>query len=246
MSFVKNGPMRALLMEFIGTFGLVFSIALNVTNGAASSPAIGIGFTLLFLVYIGGPISGAHFNPAVTLTELIMGRRSRTLMGLYVVAQAAAGAIAGICVQAIRGGASKIPKPAPLSNQADEIAVEMFFTFFLVLVSWKCGLSKAEVRQKNSYYGLAVAAVVISGISGAGSISGAVFNPAVAVGLCSLGVSQWSTIWIYVLAPCGGALLGLLAFVLLEDESDNKKAKRDLDLDLDGDIQRLPLLDGST
>ncbi len=184
-------------------------------------------FLLLFqfLVYIGGPISGGHFNPALTLSELVCGRRNRLLMLAYLVVQCVGALLAGALVRGIRG-ADNIKPPVHFSNEGDEIVVEIIYTFCLVLTAWKTGLSRAAVRKGNSYYGLAISSVVMSGIFAAGSISGAVFNPAVALGLCSLGASEWGTIWLYWLAPCAGGLLGLFAFLLLEDErADEKKQK---------------------
>jgi aquaporin Z len=223
-AFVNVQHVRALLMEAIGTFVFVFSIALIVTNGSTLPPAFGIGFTLLFLVYIGGPISGGHFNPALTFSELIAGRRNRLLMFAYWIVQCVGALLAGVSVRLIRG-ADTIPAPVHFSDEASEIAVEILFTGCLVLTAWKTGLSRAAVRKGNSYYGLAISSVVMSGIFGAGSISGAVFNPAVALGLCSLGVSEWGTLWIYIISQLAGGVIGLILFLLLEDEHADEKAK---------------------
>ena len=80
--------MRKFIVEFIGTFFLVLTIGLTVIPGSAGVIApLAIGSVLMVMVYAGGHISGAHYNPAVTLGVLLRGRCTMADVPLYMVAQ---------------------------------------------------------------------------------------------------------------------------------------------------------------
>ena len=80
--------MRKYVTEFIGTFGLVFTVGAAVMSKAALAP-LAIGAALMVFVYAGGHISGGHYNPAVSLAAFLRGRLSRGDLGPYWLAQAA-------------------------------------------------------------------------------------------------------------------------------------------------------------
>src|ERR1700758_4742626 len=91
---------RKMIIEFIGTFVLVFTVGAAARSGAALAP-LAIGAALMVMVYAGGHISGGHYNPAVTLAVLVRRRISMRDAALYWVAQFGAGLIAAAIV---RGG----------------------------------------------------------------------------------------------------------------------------------------------
>ncbi len=201
--------MRKYVTEFIGTFGLVFTVGCAVMGKAALAP-LAIGAVLMVLVYAGGHISGAHYNPAVSLAAFVRGRLSLRDLGPYWLSQVAGAAVAALA-------AKFVVNPPPftalhLSGRAIGAALvaEFIFTFALAYVVLNCATSKDH--PQNSFYGLAIGFTVFAGAASVGAISGGAFNPAVAFGGSVMGLFSWSSIWIYLLADFAGGAAAALAF----------------------------------
>src|SRR5947209_5136529 len=101
---------------------------------------------------------------------------------------------------------------APLAIGAALLA-EFLFTFALVYVV--LNTATAEGTSGNSFYGLAIGMTVMTGAFAVGDISGGAFNPAVAVGICVLGISSWGNIWIYLLADFAAAVVAAVIFQMI-------------------------------
>ncbi len=203
--------MNKYLVEFIGTFFLVSTIGLTVIPGAAGViPPLAIGFALAVMVYAGGHISGAHYNPAVTLAVTIRGKCAVSDAIPYIVFQvlgaAAAAGVVGLLVGAPKAPAGLVPVNASL-------VAEFMFTFALAWVVLNVATSKDS--EGNSFYGLAIGGTVMVGAFSVGGISGGAFNPAVAVGAAIMGLLQWGQIWIHLVADFAGAFVAALAFKAL-------------------------------
>jgi aquaporin Z len=196
---------RSLIVEFIGTFFLVFTIGMVVIEpGAGAMAPLAIGAALMAMIFAGGHISGAHYNPAVSLALLVRGRVSPTELVAYIVAQVLAAAVAGGLVLFMKGGAAVTPL-APDVTRA--LVAEFLFTFALAYVILNVATAKGTAG--NSFYGLAIGLTVLAGAYAVGGVSGGAFNPAVAVGLTVMGISPVANIWIYLLANfLGGAAAG--------------------------------------
>ncbi|MEJ1971385.1 MAG: aquaporin [Lacunisphaera sp.] len=95
--------MKKYLVEFIGTFFLVFTVGMSVRSGAALAP-IAIGASLMVMIFAGGHVSGAHFNPAVSLAVFIRGKLEAKDFIPYWIAQLAAGAVAALIVTFLFAG----------------------------------------------------------------------------------------------------------------------------------------------
>src|SRR6478609_5710198 len=95
--------MKKYLVEFIGTFFLVFTVGMSVRSGAALAP-IAIGASLMVMIFAGGHVSGAHFNPAVTLAVFIRGKLEAKDFIPYWVAQFLAGVVAALIVTFLFAG----------------------------------------------------------------------------------------------------------------------------------------------
>ncbi len=195
------------MTEGVGTFVFLSVIALSPMAGAFAPLAIGCG--LAAMVYMGGHVSGAHYNPAVSWALYLRRVISGPTMVAYWVAQLVAGSAAFAFCHAISGHTPGI-HPGAGVNWASAIAVEIVFTMALVLVV----LNVAATRQTagNSYYGLAIGFTVAAGAFVAGPISGAAFNPAVGLSATLAGSlfgnGSWSDAWIYVVGPLVGATIG--------------------------------------
>ena len=193
-------------MEFIGAMFLVLVIALT------GNP-LAIGFILMAMVYMGGHISGAHYNPAVTLAVWIRGKlKSNKIFG-YMVSQVLGAFVAAYIAYSLVGK-SFVPSPGIGVAMWQSILVEILFTFALCSVILAVATSKK--LEGNYIYGLAIGFTLAVGAFAGGNISGGAYNPAVALGpmilKSFLGVQNWNSLIIYLIGPFAGAILAALAF----------------------------------
>lgn len=207
---------RKVIIEFIGTFFLVFTVGMVVIEpGAGGLAPLAIGSALMIMVYAGGHISGGHYNPAVTLAVMLRGRTTATELAGYWVAQLLAGVIAALVVTALKDSAP-IVSTIPPTGQA--LLVEFLFTFALCFVVLNVATTRGT--EGNSYYGLAIGFTVVVGAYAVGGISGGAFNPAVAVGIVTMGLVGVSSLWIYLLANLFGGAVAALLFNALDLGND--------------------------
>ncbi|HQR44115.1 MAG TPA: aquaporin, partial [Gemmatales bacterium] len=169
--------MKRYLTELIGTFFLVFTIGLVVT----SQPAVAFGemaiaSVLMVMVYMGGHVSGANYNPAVSLAVMLRGKLSPIDFFIYVICQLAGSLLACYVVHFIT---NKTFAPAPSAEVTPFVAIllEGIFTFALALVV--LNVATAKGTEGNSFYGLAIGFTVFVGAVVAGILAGGAFNPAV-------------------------------------------------------------------
>lgn len=209
--------MRKYVVEFIGTFFLVFTVGMAAVAPQNAGPMAGlaIGSVLMVMIYAGGHISGGHFNPAVTLAAFIRGRCPLADAIPYMISQVAAGIVAGLLTLFVLGLPKSIEPLSPAMVPA--LIVEFLFTFALAYVVLNVATSKETAD--NSNYGLAIGFTVVAGVYAVGGISGGVFNPAVAAGITVMGKSTISHLWIYLVANfLGGAVAGIVFRFLNPDD----------------------------
>jgi aquaporin Z len=206
---LKKNQMKNYLTELIGTFFLVLVI------GLTGNP-IAIGSILMVMVYMGGHISGAHYNPAVTLAILIRKKIEAKEAIMYMVFQIAGAALAAVTFYLIYG---KTFAPAPASgfhHNLKPLLIEIMFTFALTSVVLNVATSKKT--EGNSFYGLAIGFTVLAAAFAGGPISGGAYNPAVATGPILIdtimGGHSICNLWIYLVGPFAGAIIAALVFKL--------------------------------
>lgn len=204
--------MQKYLVEFIGTFFLVLTIGMTVIDpgGAGAMAPLAIASVLMVMVYAGGHISGAHYNPAVTIAVFIRGKCSAKDIAPYIVAQCAAAAAAAGLILYFKSGATIVPVALDV---VPVMVAEFVFTFALAYVVLNVATAKANAG--NSFYGLAIGFVVLAGAYAVGPISGAMFNPAVAIGACVVGLREWTDLWMYLVADIAGGVAAAVAFKAL-------------------------------
>lgn len=201
---------RKLGAELIGTFFLVFTVgAASAKTGAGALAPFAIGGVLMVMVFAGGHVSGAHYNPAVTVAIMIRGKIKSHEAFAYIVAQLAAAGAAGLLVRSIDGAGVK-GAPAAVWKA---LVVEFLFAFALAYVV--LNVATSDDTKDNSFYGLAIGFTVVVGALAVGGVSGGAFNPAVALGASIVGLLEWGHIWVYVLADVLGAAAASGAFLYL-------------------------------
>lgn len=200
--------MKTYLVEFIGTFFLVL--------GAALYGAIGATLCLMVMIYAGAHISGAHFNPAVTLALMIRGKATTKEAVPYWISQFAGGITAALIVAYLFGkegaGSCVIAPDATMKG----LAAELIGTFALVYVVLNVATTRGT--KGNSFYGIAIAGTVLAMAVTLGTYSGGGFNPAVAVALSVQKTFCWEQIWIYFAGPLAGAVLAALLFNYINED----------------------------
>jgi aquaporin Z len=201
---------RQLTVESIGTFILVLTVGLSTsTKGAGDLAPLAIGSALMVMVFAGGHISGAHYNPAVSLAALLAGKLHRRQTASYVLTQLAAGALAALLVRAFVGPAT----PAVLGSDWKILIGELIFTLALAYVV--LNVTSAAGTEGNSFYALAIGFTVATEIFADGKTTGGVLNLAVALGGGATGALTWSHSWIYILASILGGAAATALFVHL-------------------------------
>lgn len=194
--------MKKYTVEFIGTFFLVLAI------GLASGPMapIAIGSALMIMVYAGGHISGAHYNPAVTLAVWMRGKLPASDIPGYVIAQVLGAVVAALIAGHLGGGGTE-PK---IIEVAPSLLAELLGTFALAYVILNVATAKGTAG--NSFYGLAIGFTVTAMAFAFGGISGGAFNPAVAIGGSIMSLLGWSSLWVYLLANLAAGALAAVVF----------------------------------
>lgn len=197
-----------LITEFIGTFFLCLIIALNGNAGVAN--LIAIGCVLTALIYAGGHISGAHYNPAVTLAIYIRGKIKMNEAILYWFAQFLGGIAAALLAKYIFMENPEDVSVMEMGRIGAGLTAEILGTFALTYVILNVATSKNT--EGNSYFGLAIGFTVLACGYILGPYSGGAFNPAVAISQSFAGFFSWGDFWIYLVGCFVGAILAAFCF----------------------------------
>jgi aquaporin Z len=202
--------MQKYVMEFIGTFFLVLAIGSTVVEpGAGHLAPLAIGATLMVMIYAGGYISGAHYNPAVTFAVWLRGKCPSAEVPGYIASQLLASVAASLVVIYLKGGGGFVTT----TPAATGIVAEFIGTFALVFVILQVATSKATAG--NAYYGAAIALTVVGMAYALGGISGGAFNPAVVLGLVVMGLKAPADIWIFLVGNLSAAAAAAYTFKFL-------------------------------
>ncbi len=206
----NSGAFRKYVVELVGTFFLLMAITMAVSGGLGQFAPVAIGTMLMGMVFAGGHISGAHYNPAVSLAVYLRGKLKAGDLLPYMVAQflggTAAVMLSGFLIESLG-----VPEPAPKDlDIIPSLIAELLGTIALVYVILNVATSSRTTG--NSFYGLAIGFTVMALGYGFGGISGGAFNPAVALGITMAGYISWASIWIYIIANFVGGVLAAFLF----------------------------------
>jgi aquaporin Z len=208
----RGAAARRYAVEAIGTFFLVFTVALSLLGHSGFTP-LAAGAVLMVMVYAGGHISGGHYNPAVTMAALWRRRIGPADAVGYWIAQFVAGVLGGWAARAVVNPAA-VTALHPSGHALTATAVvEFLFTFALCWVMLNVATSRDN--PNNAFYGLAIGFTVVAGAFAAGGISGGAFNPAVSLGAATGGLFAWPTLWVYIVVQAVAGIAAGLAFAAL-------------------------------
>jgi aquaporin Z len=207
--------------EGIGTFFLVLigpgAVMVDANTHGALGPtgiALAFAFVVLAMVYALGHLSGAHINPAVTITFWSIGRFPSRDVGPYVVAQCTGAIAASSVMRFVLGPVGSLGATLPHVGLARAFAIEWLFSFALMLVIMAVA---TDSRVADGFAGLAVGATV-GFCALLGSLTGASMNPARSLGPAVV-ADLWSGHWIYWLAPITGMMTAGRTYNLLRNAS---------------------------
>ena len=212
--------LRCLLAEAIGTFALVFAgcgaIMVDSTTNALGhvGVAISFGLVIMVMIYAVGHISGAHFNPAVSFAFGVARHFPWRRVGLYWIAQLAGALAAALVLRESLGNVAHVGATLPSGSDGQAFLWEAVLTFFLMFVIMAVATDTRAVGE--------AAAIAIGGTVGldamfGGPITGASMNPARSLGPAIAG-SDYTSIWVYLLAPLLGAAAAAMTYAFLRAE----------------------------
>lgn len=218
------GRFAPYLAEGIGTFGLVFAgcgaiVIDTLSHGQITHVGVGLVFGLIItvMIYALGHISGAHFNPAVTLGFVLVRHFPIKRLFGYWLAQCSGAVLAAACLRLLFGSVAHLGATLPMGSGGawQSFGLEALLTFFLMFVIMAMATDTRAVGQAAA---LAIGSTVALEALFAGPICGASMNPARSLGPALVSLT-WTDQWVYLIAPFLGAIAGALAYRVLRDAS---------------------------
>ncbi|KAJ4788990.1 NOD26-like intrinsic protein 1 [Rhynchospora pubera] len=204
--------------EILGTYFMVFagcsSVTINQRTGVITFPGICIvwGLVVMVMVYSVGHISGAHFNPAVSIAFATCRRFPWKEVPAYIVAQLLGSVLAcGTALLLFRHKGEPFHGTLPTGTDVQSVVVEFIISFYLMFVI--SGVA-TDSRAIGELAGLAVGFTVLLNVFIAGSISGASMNPARSLG-SAIVQHEYRSIWVYIVGPTCGTVAGAWAYNLI-------------------------------
>lgn len=213
---MEHDALRRGVAEFIGTFALIF-IAMGSIAFIQSNLLVGValanGLTIAVMASAVGHISGAHFNPAVTLGFLVTRRIAPALAVCYWIAQLTGAILGALTLRALFPSELNLDAGVPVVNSAindfQGVTIEALLTFFLVWVIFATAADPGGAFKTIA--GLAIGLTITIDILAAGPLTGASMNPARSLGP-ELVFNVWDDFWIYLVGPPVGAVAAALAY----------------------------------
>lgn len=212
--------------EFLGTFLLVLTVGCNVLGGQAMWGATSIACALMVAIYALGAVSGAHFNPAVTVAIALSNKMEGgwPRAGIYMAAQVLGGLLGAIGAFAMYGNSFNL-EPQGQFGLKEAALAEILYTFMLCFVVLNTACNKAS--DGNQYFGLAIGFVIVAGGYAVGGVSGGALNPAVALGIDLASVLKHGfgySLWYVIFELVGAALAAAFFRVVRAEEFGGVKA----------------------
>ncbi|WP_075343392.1 MIP/aquaporin family protein [Tenacibaculum agarivorans] len=214
--------MKKYISEFVGTFALIFcgtgAMTINeVTNGAIGHIGVAItwGLIVMAMIYAFGEISGAHFNPAVSISFAYAKKFPWKEVPKYIIAQVLGAVFASLVLWFLFPNSEFYGATIPSTDAMRAFVLELLLTFFLMVTIINVSTGSKEVGVMA---GIAIGGVVLLEAMFAGPITKASMNPArsLAPALVS---GHFEHLWLYMVAPVIGALLAVATCKLVKDDN---------------------------
>jgi len=222
---MSSSLLRKFVAEFIGTFALVFvgcgSVMVNVVTGGSlghMGVCASFGLVIMVMIYATGHISGAHFNPAVSVAFASIGRFRWSEVGPYVVAQCVGATVAAFILAGALGEVANIGGTSLHISWVASAVVEFLLTFFLMFVITAVA---TDARAEGAMAGLAIGGTVAMAALMGGPLTGASMNPARSLGPAMV-VGPGLDLALYCIVPVIGAIAGAHAYRWTQDCSDEE------------------------
>jgi aquaporin NIP len=218
--------LKRLIGEFIGTFGLVFcgtgAIVINQESGGVITHlgiAITFGLIVMAMILSFGHISGAHINPAVTIALCVSKRFKWQHITPYIFAQLGGALLASYILHHLFPSNELLGATIPSGSDMQSYVLEFILTFLLMIV-----ILTSTQKKDHSLLGPALAIGGTVGLEAlfAGPICGASMNPARSLSPAIVG-GHFQSLWVYILGPVLGALVGSFVFAILNKDYPVKK-----------------------
>lgn len=218
-----TGSLKSYLAELIGTFTLIFIGAGSVCMATISqnpsgllSIALAHGCAVAAMSYSFGPVSGAHFNPAVTFVMLLHQRIDAVKGILYIVFQLLGAALGGLLLGVVLRSHPELSLTEPFLGACDlsgvgfktATLIEALCTFWLVSAFYAMSV---DSKAPHAFAPIVVAMTVMMSVLAAGPLTGAALNPARAFGP-ALATGHWNHWYIYWIGPLAGACAASFLF----------------------------------
>jgi len=209
------------LAEMVGAFTLVFAgcgaiVIDSISRGQVTHVGIAISFGLAItvMIYATGHISGGHLNPAVTLAFALTRHFPLARVPFYWLAQTLGAIVAALVLRILFGNVAHLGTTLPSGSDGQSFAMEIVLTFFLMFVIMAVATDNRAVGQAAA---LAIGGTILLDAMFGGSISGASMNPARSFGP-ALVSGTWDHLWLYILGPFIGALIGAFVYEVVRGE----------------------------
>lgn len=206
--------------EAAGTFALVFAgcgaIMVNAQTDALGHIGVAatFGLVVMVMIFTFGHISGAHFNPAVTIAFVLTRHLPLKVAAVHIAAQLAAAVAAAAALGAILGSIAQLGSTTPSGSVGQSFALEVVLTAFLMLVIMAVA---TDTRAVGDAAAIAIGGTVALDALFGGPISGASMNPARSLGP-ALVSGTFDALWLYMLAPILGAAIGAFVYQFTRGE----------------------------
>jgi aquaporin NIP len=214
--------MKKLLAEAIGTFALIFAgtgamVVNDVRGGEITHVGIALtwGLTVLTLIYTLGEVSGAHFNPAVTIGFWIARRMEGARVLPYILSQCVGAIAASLALNSLFAGQPRmLGASLPTGPILQAFVFELLCTWFLMFVILNVSTG---AKEKGIFAGIVVGSVIVLESLFAGPITGSSMNPARSIGP-ALVTLHFEHLWLYIVAPLLGSALAVLTCRCVQEE----------------------------
>jgi aquaporin NIP len=216
---LKQTLMKKYTAEFIGTFALVFcgtgAIIINQeTHGVITHLGIAasFGLAIMTMIFALGNVSGAHFNPAVSIGFTIARKMPIKDTLLYIVSQLAGAFVASFVLKSLFPANEMLGTTLPAGSDMQSFILEIVLTFFLMFVILNV---TQGTKEQGMFAGIAIGGTILLDAVFGGPISGASMNPARSIAPAVI-TGHLQSLWVYIVAPIIGAVVAVVLYSIVK------------------------------